>query len=77
MKKSFTKILKHEAYKNCLFNKKVMLCKQSTFRSIKHVIHTQVVNKVALSYQDDKRYILPDGVSTLAWGNYQIKINVI
>ncbi|KAJ8928339.1 hypothetical protein NQ314_019109 [Rhamnusium bicolor] len=31
------------------------------------------VNKVALSCQDDKRYILPDGISTLAWGNYRIK----
>lgn len=73
VKKCVTKRLKHEAYKNCLFNKKVMLCKQSIFRSIKHVIHTQIVNKVALSCQDDKRYILPDGISTLAWGNYRIK----
>ncbi|KAJ8914368.1 hypothetical protein NQ315_011356 [Exocentrus adspersus] len=72
IKKCVTKRLHHNAYRNCLFNKKIVLCKQSIFKSIKHVIHTQVVNKVGLSWQDDKRFILPDGIHTLSWGNYRI-----
>ena len=33
------------------------------------------VNKVALSALDDKRYILSDGMHTLALGHYKIKDN--
>ncbi|KAJ8912999.1 hypothetical protein NQ315_002877 [Exocentrus adspersus] len=51
---------------------KVHLSRQNLFKSIKHVIHTQQINKTALSPFDDKRYILPDGISTLAWGNHCI-----
>ena len=33
---------------------------------------TQEVNKLRLSAFDDKRYILPDGVSTFAPGHFRI-----
>ena len=33
---------------------------------------TQEVNKLCLSAFDDKRYILPDGVSTLVHGHFRI-----
>lgn len=72
VKNCVVKRLKHEEYKQCLFEKKNFLRSQTLFRSIKHVIHTQLVNKVCLSYNDDKRYILEDGIHTLAWGHYKI-----
>ena len=47
----------------------------ATFRTItsqNHVVKTQEVNKLCLSAFDDKRYILFDGVSTLAHGHFRI-----
>jgi len=40
-------------------------------RSDKHDIYTEEVNKVALSADDDKRIIMENGISTLAYGHYQ------
>ena len=34
-----------------------------------HQVVTEAVNKIALSAYDDKRYILDDGISTLAYGH--------
>ena len=63
----------HEDYKTCLRTGKEQLRKQNILRSYEHEVYTEEVNKVALSAQDDKRYILNDGVHTLAWGRYKIK----
>ena len=63
----------HEDYKTCLRTGKEQLRKQNILRSYEHEVYTEEVNKVALSAQDDKRYILGDGVHTLAWGHYKIK----
>ena len=63
----------HEDYKTCLRTGKEQLRKQNILRSYEHEVYTEEVNKVALSAQDDKRYILNDGVHTLAWGHYKIK----
>ena len=63
----------HENYKECLFTQNVQLRKQTTIRSREHVVHTEVVNKVALSPYDDKRYILENGIDTLAWGHHKIR----
>ena len=68
VKKSIT----HEDYKNCLFTGKEQLRKMNVIRSHKHDVYTEEVNKVALSSNDDKRYILKDGINTLAWGHYRI-----
>ena len=63
----------HEDYKTCLRTGKEQLRKQNILRSYDHEVYTEEVNKIALSAQDDKRYILSDGVHTLAWGHYKIK----
>ena len=63
----------HEDYKTCLRTGKEQLRKQNILRSYEHEVYTEKVNKVALSAQDDKRYILSDGVHTLAWGHHKIK----
>ena len=72
VKKSIT----HKDYKNCLFTGKEQLRKINVIRSHKHDVYTEEVNKVALSSNDDKRYILDDGINTLAWGHYRIPENV-
>ena len=68
VKKSIT----HEDYKKCLLTGKEQLRKQNIIRSYKHEVYTEEVNKIALSASDDKRYILEDGISTLALGHYKI-----
>ena len=67
--------IRHEHYKTCLTTGKELLRKQNILRSYEHEVYTEEVNKVALSALDDKRYILSDGMDTLAWGHYKIKDN--
>ena len=67
--------ISHEDYKTCLLTGKEQLRKQNILRSYKHEVYTEEVNKIALSALDDKRYILSDGIHTLAWGHYKIKDN--
>ena len=73
VKKSVVKeSIMHEDYKNCLFTGKEQLRKMNVIRSHKHDIYTEEVNKIALSPDDDKRYILEGQTDTLALGNYRI-----
>ena len=65
----------HEDYKTCLRTGKEQLRKQNIIRSYEHELCTEEVNKIALSSIDDKRYILGDGIHTLAWDHYKIKNN--
>ena len=38
------------------------------FISNKHDVHTEDVNKIALSNDDDKRIVLPDKISSYPYG---------
>lgn len=60
-------------YKNCLNEKKNVLSEMCRFRSIKHVIFTQKINKISLSYSDTKRYLCKESFDTLAWGHYTLR----
>ena len=48
-------MLRHQDYKNCLLNNKVILKSKQIFKSEAHNAYTEEVNKVALSSDDDKR----------------------
>ena len=65
----------HEDYKTCLITGKELLRKQNIIRSYDHDMFSEEVNKIALSAADDKRYILNDGIHTLAWWHRKIKNN--
>ena len=69
------KEIKHNNYIETLFNKSRNLYKMNIIRSEKHILNTYEVNKIGLSCYDDKRYILDDGITTLAYGNYNINNN--
>ena len=47
-----------------------------TFRSTKHVVSTVEITKLCLCAFDDKRYILDDGVHTLAYGHFSLNARV-
>ena len=53
-------------FKETLFNKKVVRHKMKRIQSKKHKIGTYEINKMSLSCFDDKRFILDDGIHTLA-----------
>ena len=58
-------------YRRCLFTGERQLRTMNVLRSREHVIHSEQVNKVALSCEDNKRVILDDRISTLAIGHYK------
>lgn len=59
-------------FKNCIYHNVEYFANFRAFRSRLHKIYTINVTKLALNNKDDKRYILRDGIHTLAWGHYRI-----
>ena len=66
-------VLKHRKNFYVLFGKKVAKHKMKRILSEKHSVGTYDINKISLSCFDDKRYILDDGINTLAYGHKDIK----
>ena len=62
----------HEDYRYCLFSEKPQMRKMNVIRSHRHEIFSETVNKIALSANDEKRIIMEDKISTLAYGHYKI-----
>ena len=74
-------IKKHFVKKNVRHNDFLAVLKQKkshtkatfrNFRSTNHVLQTLEMTKLCLCAFDDKRYILDDGVHTLAYGHYRL-----
>ena len=63
------KTIQHDDYRTCLLEKKVYARDMPGLRSYNHVIKGETVHKVALAPLDTKRYILDDGITTLAFGH--------
>ena len=51
-----------------LKEKKKVLRSQQRFKSDGRNVYTEEINKVALSYDDDKRLIAYDGITTYPYG---------
>ena len=64
--------LRHEFYKECLFKRECRMESMLSFRSYNHQLYTISLNRTGLNPFDDKRYILDDGVCTLAHGHWTI-----
>ena len=54
-------------FKNVLFNKKIIRHKMKRIQAKKHKIGTYEIDKISLSCFDDKRFVLDDGIYTLAY----------
>ena len=74
IKKSYIKRhVRHPAFVDALRDEQQSsMARFKTFRSINHIVSTVDVEKTCLSPFDTKRYILPDGISTLAYGHYRL-----
>ena len=57
-----------ENYKDCLFNYKTILKSQQRFKNDYHNVHTEQINKIALSNDDDKRLQTFDKITTYPYG---------
>ena len=71
--KGVNKKLRHKEFVNVLSNKKVIRHNMKRIQSKLHRIGTYDVCKISLSCFDDKRYVLDDGVNTLAYFHKDIK----
>jgi hypothetical protein len=71
-KKSVTKDLNLDHYKDTLFNHTIIHREQCSIQSKAHSVYTQRQNKIALSPFDSKRWIAPDGLTSLPFGHYRI-----
>ena len=65
--------MKHKQFIDVLFNENVIRHNMKRIRTKLHSIGTYDVYKISLSCFDDKRYILDDGVHTLAYFHKDLK----
>ena len=65
-------VLKHDMYKNSLFQTEYRVDSVVRIGSKCHNLYTYQNNKISLSPYDDKRYVLGDKITTLAYGHYKI-----
>ena len=63
------KMLSFSDYKNCLFDNGKVLKSQQGFKSENHIVYTENINKIALSCNDDKRFVATDGIESYPYGH--------
>ena len=62
------RMIKFKDYKNCLLKNEMILKSQQKFISKKHDVHTENINKIALSNNDDKRIVSSDKITSYPYG---------
>ena len=61
-------------YKDCLFDKKIILKLQQRFKSDHRNVYTEQINNIALSSNDDKRLQIFDKTTTYPYGTNAFKV---
>ena len=75
IKKTITKRrLMFENYTDYVFNDKIILKSQKRFKSDYHNVHTDQINKIALSSNDVKRLQTFDKITTYPYGPNVFKV---
>ena len=64
--------LQQTDYNNCLNNREQLTKKQNIFRFEKHKVYTIEINKIALSYNDNKCFIMKNNIDTFTHEHYKI-----
>jgi len=67
------KNLTHEMYDSCLQSQKEQMVTMHRLGSKDHVIRLLQSSKIGLSPLDTKKWILSNGITTLAFGDYRIE----
>ena len=66
--------LMFENYTDCLFNEKTVLKSQQRFKSDCHNVHTEHINKIALSSNDDQRLQTFNNITTYPYETNAFKV---
>ena len=66
---------KFNDYKNCVLNNKVVLKSQQRFKSEAHNVHTEEVNMIALSSNDDKKLQAHNRITSYPYGTNAEKVS--
>jgi hypothetical protein len=61
-------------YINVIEQNSKVYCTMYSFKSHSHTIYTELIRKLALTGDDDKRYLISGTSKTLAWGHNDIKL---
>ena len=68
--KKTSKKIRHSSYLDALYNETSSCVTFNQIKSVMHDVHTVKTTKTGLSPYDDKRYVLNDRITTLAFGHY-------
>ena len=60
--------LKFSDYKDCLLNNEIILKSQQRFKSERHDVYTEKINKISLNSNDDKRLQTFDRITSYPYG---------
>ena len=71
IKNNVRKLLTIAEYEHCRSELELLSKEMKTIRSDHHYLFTYKTDKIALSAFDNKRWILDDGITTLAHGHYK------
>ena len=66
--------LKFNDYKDCLLNNEIILKSQQRFKSQRHNVYTEEVNKIVVSTNDDKRLQSYDRITSYPYGTSAGKV---
>ena len=66
--------LKVNNYKYCLLNNEIVLKSQQRFKSERHDVYTEEINKIALSSSDQKRLQTYDRITSYPYGTSAGKV---
>ena len=67
-------MLNFNDYKNFLFDNEKVLRSQQRFKSKNYSVYTENINKIALSCDDDKRFVTTNGIENYPYGYVLKKI---
>lgn len=67
-----SKKISFKNYVDCVMSNLVIKHIQPSIRSRLHKVYTINESKKVLDAQDNKRYIMPDNINTVAWGHYKL-----
>ena len=70
--KGHNAFIEFQEFHDTLFQKKILRHQMRGIKSKNHNLGTYKTNKISLSCFDDKRYILRNGIKTLAYGHKDI-----
>ena len=62
------RMIKFDDYKNCLLNDEIVLKSQQRFKSKRHDVYTENINKIALISNDVKRLTASDKITSYSYG---------